>query len=426
MDGHQILIIVLATLLAAEVGALIAYLSGNRKINELRASNIRLNTELEAERHAAQDREVAHLQARRQLTHTFNSLAGEALKNNSTEFIKLAQENLKQLHIRAEGTLAEREQAVRGLVKPIREALARTETEMRRMENERKEAQGALAQHLQGMVESQRELRGETRNLVQALRRPEIRGQWGEITLKRLAELAGMSEHCDFYQQETVDTEDGQIRPDMIVRMPGGRELIIDAKTPLDAYLTAVEASDDEAQEQALKRHARKVRERVRELSAKSYWEQFSHALEFVVLFIPGDQFLSAALEIDPQLLEDALNRKVVLATPSSLVALMRAVAYGWRQETLARNADRIRDVGQDLYARLSTFAEHLAQVGKNLDGSVHAFNKAVGSFDSRVMPGARKFTEMGIPECRPISGPVQVERSSRQVENRKTEESTT
>ena len=247
-----------------------------------------------------------------------------------------------------------------------------------------------------------------------------------DLTLKRLAELAGMSEHCDFYQQETVDTEDGQIRPDMIVRMPGGRELIIDAKTPLDAYLTAVEASDDEAQEQALKRHARKVRERVRELSAKSYWEQFSHALEFVVLFIPGDQFLSAALEIDPQLLEDALNRKVVLATPSSLVALMRAVAYGWRQETLARNADRIRDVGQDLYARLSTFAEHLAQVGKNLDGSVHAFNKAVGSFDSRVMPGARKFTEMGIPECRPISGPVQVERSSRQVENRKTEESTT
>jgi len=237
------------------------------------------------------------------------------------------------------------------------------------------------------------------------------------MTLKRLAELAGMVEHCDFDQQHSVDTDQGKQRPDMVVRMPGSREIIVDAKAPMDGYLAAVEARDDSARLLELQRHARNVRDRVRELSSKGYWQQFPQSPDFVVLFIPGDQFLSSALEVDPKLLEDAMTDKVVLATPSSLVALLRAVAYGWRQEVLAENAEHIRSVGQDLYERLSTFAEHLDKLGSHLSRSVDSYNKAVGSFDSRVLPGARKFTEMGIQGKKDLPEPQPVERLPRPVQ---------
>jgi DNA recombination protein RmuC len=232
-------------------------------------------------------------------------------------------------------------------------------------------------------------------------------------------ELAGMVEHCDFSEQASVAGESGQQRPDMVVRMPDRRDIVVDAKTPLDAYLSAVETTEDTQRGKHLERHARNVRNRVKALSGKAYWKQFRHSPEFVVLFIPGDQFLSAALEIDPALLEDALARHVILATPSSFVALLRAVAYGWRQEALARNAEEIQTVGQEMYARLSTFAEHLARLGRSLDSSVDAFNKAVGSYDSRVLPGARKFSELGVTGNDKAPEVEQIERATRYVESR-------
>lgn len=407
----------LATVLAALLGGLVVYLVQHRKQTDLRAAVARLEAELAVERRRAEERITALDEARDQLRETFGAMASEALKHNSGEFLKLAQENLKAFHIHAEGSLTQREKAVENLVKPIREALEKTELQIRRMENERKEAYGSLTKHLETMAESQRLLQGETRNLVQALRRPEVRGQWGEMTLKRLAELAGMVDRCDFYEQEQVQTETGRQRPDMIVRMPDGREIVVDAKTPLDAYLSAIEAGDDETRKRELERHARKVRERVRELSAKAYWQQFRNAPDFVVLFIPGDQFLTAALDQDRSLLEDALAAKVILATPTSFVALLRAVAFGWRQEALTENAERIRELGEDLYQRLGTFAEHLGKVGKSLDNSVSAYNKAVGSFDSRILPGARKFSELGIAAKSAVGEPEQIERAARAVQ---------
>ena len=236
-----------------------------------------------------------------------------------------------------------------------------------------------------------------TQNLVKALRRPEVRGRWGEITLRRLVELAGMVEHCDFQEQVHHAGEDQVIRPDMIVRMPDERELVVDVKTPLDAYLEAVEAADDAQRELGLQRHTRNLREHIRTLSSKAYWAQFSKSPEFVILFIPGDQFLSAALNVDPELIDYALTQQIILATPTSFVALLKAVAYGWRQSQLAENAEEIRILAQDLYGRLATFVAHMNRVGRQLASSVENYNRAVGSLERSVLPGARKFTELGV-----------------------------
>ena len=418
---QNIFILLLVAIFSAGVGGWIIYFRLHRRIAALSEKNTELKTTLEMER-AAQTDKLASLKqaqelARSQLTETFGHLSSQALKQNNEEFLKLAQENLKQFQNKAQGEFAQKEQAIDNLIKPIKAALEKTEKQIHSMEHERKEAYGALTQHLEAMTQTQQALQGETRNLVKALRRPEVRGQWGEMTLKRLAELAGMVEHCDFYEQEHTQTEDGAMRPDMIVRMPGGREIVVDVKTPLDAYLSAVEATDEKEREVHLARHTKNVRKRVQELATKGYWNQFKNSPEFVVLFIPGDQFLSAALDNDYSLLEDAMQQKVILATPTSFVALLRAVAYGWRQESLAENAQHIREVGEDLYARLATFAEHLGKVGKNLNNSVQHYNKAVASFDTRVLPGARKFTEMGISSKKTVENIDQVETTTRNIE---------
>ena len=412
--------LIILFLIAALASLVVVYLRQQKRINDLSAENAALLVKLEMERQTHEEKlqtlKQAGEQQREQLKESFSHLSSQALKHNNEEFLKLAAENLQRFQTQAKGDLQQREQAIETLVKPIREALEKTEKQIRDMEQERKQAYGALTQHLESMTHTQQALQGETRNLVQALRRPEVRGQWGELTLKRLAELAGMVEHCDFFEQEHTATEDGAMRPDMIVRMPGGREVVVDVKTPLDAYLSAVEATDDGERDAQLLRHSKNVRKRVQELASKGYWNQFKDAPDFVVLFIPGDQFLSAALDQDHGLLEDALQKKVILATPTSFVALLRAVAYGWRQESLAENAEHIRQVGEELYGRLGTFAEHLGKVGKSLNTSVQNYNRAVASFDSRVLPSARKFSEMGIDAKKGVDKIEQVESTGRDV----------
>ena len=424
MDAILTLPVVYFVLILFGVAALSALLAGllvlqrqQRHNSTLREENARLGAQLDAETRNAAEKLAALEQARDQLTDTFNALSGQALRNNNEEFLRLAQENLKQFQVQANAQLQQKEQSIDNLVKPIQEALAKTEQQIQAMEQARQQAYGSLSQHLESMAKSQAQLQQETRNLVQALRRPEVRGQWGELTLRRLVELAGMVDHCDFYEQETQSGSDGQMRPDMIVRLPDARDIVVDVKTPLDAYLSAMEATDDNSRRAALERHARKVRERVRELAAKSYWDQFKNAPDFVVLFIPGDQFLSAALDIDPALLEDALRQKIIMATPTSLVALLRAVAYGWRQQAVAENAERIRELGEDLYKRIGTFTEHLARLGRQLEGGVDSYNKAVGSLERQLLPGARKFVELGINPRKELETPVPIEVPLRKLE---------
>ena len=416
----SLITLILIALLAAIAGGWTVYLRLHKRISHLSEKNTELGVKLEMERRSHAEKletlKQAGEQQREQLKESFSHLSRQALKHNNEEFLKLAQQNLQRFQTQAKGELSQREQAIETLVKPIREALEKSEKQIREMEQERKQAYGALTQHLETMTRTQQALQGETRNLVQALRRPEVRGQWGELTLRRLAELAGMVEHCDFFEQEHTNSEDGALRPDMIVRMPGGREVVVDVKTPLDAYLSAVEATDDSERDAQLQRHTRNVRKRVQELAGKAYWKQFKNSPDFVVLFIPGDQFLSAALDQDHALLEDAMQQKVILATPTSFVALLRAVAYGWRQESLAENAEQIRQVGEELYGRLGTFADHLGKMGKSLNSSVQHYNKAVASFDSRVLPSARKFSDMGISAKKSIDKTEQIESSARDV----------
>ena len=344
-----------------------------------------------------EERESAFELANAKLTQTFTELSNRSLQANSDTFLKLAEQRLDTQQERAKSELSEREKAVEALVKPIQDALEASKKQIAELEKSRSEAYGGIKNQLEEMQLSQKSLKQETQNLVNALRRPEVRGRWGEITLRRLVELAGMVEHCDFVEQVHTET-DGQIfRPDMVVRMPDQRELVVDVKTPLDAYLTAAEAPDDAQRQLGLERHAKNVRAHIRMLASKAYWSQFENSPEFVILFIPGDQFLSAALNEEPDLIEYALSEQIILATPTSFVALLKAVAYGWRQMALADNAKEIRVLAEDLYARLATFVTHMNKVGRQLASSVENYNKAVGSLERSVLPGARKFVELGV-----------------------------
>lgn len=401
----------------ALLGILVTLLVLQPRANRLRARLAVADSRLEARALADTERDAALALAEQRLARVFDDLARRSLQDNSRNFLALARQNLEVHRSRAQGDLKAREQAVEALVAPIRDALQRTERQIAAIERDRHEAFGNIRGLLESISLSQQSLSAETRNLVTALRRPEVRGQWGEMTLRRLVELAGMVEHCDFTEQAHTATDDGgAMRPDMIVHLAEGRQLVVDVKTPLDAYLAAVEAPDDAAREAALQRHTRKVRERVRELAAKAYWAQFERSPEFVILFIPGDQFLSAALARDPGLLDEALNQHVILATPTSFVALLKAVAYGWRQVALAENARQIRDLASELYRRLATFTAHLSRVGRSLAGSVDAYNSAVGSLERQVLPGARRFTELGVQARKPMDALPEVDAVARSV----------
>ncbi|MDG2089428.1 MAG: DNA recombination protein RmuC [Arenicellaceae bacterium] len=331
------------------------------------------------------------------LRDTFSALSQNALQANNQSFLNLAKQTLGKYQEHAKSDLESREKSIANMVNPLRETLDKTDQQLRKLEQERARSQGQLNEQIQGLMQAQSSLHGETRNLVQALRKPEVRGQWGELTLKRLAELSGMSQHCDFTEQPQVSTDTGVLRPDMIVHMPGERDLIVDVKTPLDAYLSAVQSENDEAQSGFLKQHAKNVKMRIRELSEKKYWNQFEQSPDFIVLFIPGDQFLSAALEIDHNLIEYAMERRIILATPTSLVGLLRAISYGWSQDALNKNASAIRDIGRDLHNRLAKLSSYIEKLGNSLDNSVTQFNRLVRSYESKVLPGARKFSELGV-----------------------------
>lgn len=349
------------------------------------------------------DQKLLLAQAQTDMTEAFRALSGEALKNNNEAFLTLARTSFKTLEAEAKGELGRRQQAIDELVRPLHEALTRYEAQLHLLEQSRQSAYGGLDQHLKSLSESHQRLQQETGNLVKALRAPAVRGRWGEITLKRVAELAGMVAHCDFVEQPSVDSEEGRRRPDMVVQLPGSRQIVVDAKAVLSAYLEAHEAQDEALRADRLRQHAVQVRARLDQLSAKSYWSQFPQAPEFVVLFLPGEHFLSAALEQDPTLIEDGFARSVVIATPPTLMALLRAASYGWRQQQLGEHAEQVARLGKDLYERMAVLAEHLSDVGQALGKSVAAYNKAVGSVESRILPAARKFKELGVSSDKEI-----------------------
>lgn len=355
-----------------------------------------LTATIEAERKAFDEKLRLLEDAKAALADAFGALSSAALKGNSEEFLKLAQASLGQFQEGAKNDLTLREQAIAQLIAPVREALEKFEARVQSLEVAREGAYRGLIEQVGQLLDTGKDLRSETSNLVQALRAPVTRGQWGEIQLRRVVEMAGMLSYCDFIEQETVEGEDRKLRPDLIVKLPAGKTIVVDAKAPITSYLDAMALSDDEQRVSKLKSFARLVRDHVATLGRKSYWDQFEQSPELVVLFLPGDHFYSAALQQDPSLIEFGVDQKVLIATPVNLIGLLRAVAYGWRQEAIATNAKEISDLGAELYKRLSDFGGHWVDLSKSLSKTVEAFNSAVGSLESRVMVSARKFQELG------------------------------
>jgi len=351
-----------------------------------------------------------------ELRESFQALSADALKSNNQAFLHLAHSTLEKFQSEAKGDLELRQQAVENLVSPIGESLKKVDEQIRQMESTRDQAYGNLTNQISSLISTQEKLQSETGNLVKALRSPTVRGRWGEIQLKRVVEIAGMLPYCDFVEQETVTTSTGRLRPDLIVRLPGGKNVVVDAKTPLLAYLEAVESADDDVRRQKLIDHARQVQTHMAQLSSKQYQEQFDPNPEFVVMFLPGETFFSAALEQEPALIERGVAQKVIPASPTTLIALLKAVAYGWNQEKLARNAREISVLGKELHERLRNLGAHVENLGKGLDRAVEAYNKAVGSLESRVMVSARKFVELGAPVTEEIAELNPIETTTRNL----------
>ena len=393
--------------------------------SHLRSSFSQVETQLADERKANEERLATALknaaeklqileEARAKLLDAFKALSSDALQLNSKAFFDLAKSHLDKVQETSKGELEKRHQAIEQVLKPVQESIQKMDGKIFELEKAREGAYAQLKEQVRNLQETQVALRDETSNLVQALRFPQVRGAWGEMQLKRVVELSGMLDHCDFFTQSTVRTSDGLLRPDLVVKLPGNKQVVVDAKVSLSAYLEGVEAQDDAQRQACLERHARQIRNHIHELSRKAYFEQFDPAPEFVVLFLPGEVFFSAALQQDPGLIEVGVGKNVILATPTTLIALLRAVAYGWRQENLAQSAMKISALGKALYKSLGAFGEHLTRMGKNLGLAVDSYNSAVGSLERNVLPKARRFEQYGVQTSQRVDELQPVEQTLR------------
>ncbi len=378
----------------------------------------KLETLLEQEKKSYQEKIALLHEARESLGNCFQSLSTEALHKNNESFLTLAQSIFSRYQSQAQSILEQKEESVGNMVLPIQDSLHRLSYQVDELEKARLRAYSSLIEQIKSLNSNNEKLQSETGNLVKALRMPVVRGRWGEIQLRRVVEIAGMLEHCDFSEQQSISTETGRLRPDLIIHLPGAKYIVVDAKAPLQAYLDAIESADDQIRIAKLKEHARQIRTHISNLSSKSYWEQFQPSPEFVVLFLPGESFFSAALEQDSSLIEEGVQQQVILSTPTTLISLLRAVHYGWRQERIAANAKQISELGQELYERIGVMVEYLNKIGLFLGKSVEAFNSSVASFESRILPCARKFKELGIGSKKDIESIPTVDKNLRYIYN--------